>query len=171
MNRKHTKEEYLKIVKKLISINPEIKLSSDFIVGYPGETKKDFNETLSLINKINFINSFSFIYSPRPGTPAANIEINDKQTQKERLIILQNLLNKIQIIKNKNEIGNLKEVLVENKMKDQKKYFGRTRDLTPVILNHAKDSDIGNLVWVEVEKYNQNSLFGSKKIIKSEVAA
>ena len=171
MNRKHTREEYLKIVKKLISINPEIKLSSDFIVGYPGETKKDFNETLSLINEINFINSFSFIYSPRPGTPAANIEINDKQTQKERLIILQNLLNKIQIIKNKNEIGNLKEVLVENKMKDKKKYFGRTRDLTPVILNHAKDSDIGNLVWVEVEKYNQNSLFGSKKIIKSEVAA
>ena len=81
------------------------------------------------------------------------------------------MLNKIQIIKNKNEIGNLKEVLVENKMKDKKKYFGRTRDLTPVILNHAKDSDIGNLVWVEVEKYNQNSLFGSKKIIKSEVAA
>ena len=171
MNRKHTAEEYLTIVKKLMSINPEIKFSSDFIVGYPGETEKDFNETLSLIKNVDFINSFSFIYSPRPGTPASNMEIVERQVQKERLIILQNLLKKIQINKNNQEIGNLKEVLVENKLKNQNKYFGRTKDLTPVILSRGKFSDIGNLVWVKIEKCNQNSLIGTKKVTESEVAA
>ncbi len=171
MNRKHTAEEYLKIVKKLTSINPEIKFSSDFIVGYPGETEKDFNETLSLIKNVDFINSFSFIYSPRPGTPASNMEMVERQVQKERLIILQNLLKKIQINKNNQEIGNLKEVLVENKLKNQNKYFGRTKDLTPVILSRARFSDIGNLVWVKIEKCNQNSLIGTKKVTESEVAA
>jgi len=171
MNRKHTAEEYLKIVKKLMSINPEIKFSSDFIVGYPGETEKDFNETLSLIKNVDFINSFSFIYSPRPGTPASNMEMVERQAQKERLIILQNLLKKIQINKNNQEIGNLKEILVENKLKNQNKYFGRTKDLTPVILSRAKFSDIGNLVWVKIEKCNQNSLIGTKKVIESEAAA
>ena len=72
MNRKHTVEQYLKIYEKLIKINPKIEFSSDFIISYPGETDKDFNETLNLVKKIKFINSYSFIFSPRPGTKAAN---------------------------------------------------------------------------------------------------
>ena len=94
MNRKHTIEQYLDSIDKLKKINPEIKFSSDFIVGYPGESEKDFNDTISLIKKVNFINSFSFIYSPRPGTPASKIEMIDINVQKKRLIILQNLLEK-----------------------------------------------------------------------------
>ena len=70
MNRKHTVEEYLEILKKLIKAKPEIKFSSDFIIGYPGETNQDFKETVKLINQVGFINTYSFIFSARPGTPA-----------------------------------------------------------------------------------------------------
>jgi len=171
MNRKHSREEYLSRIKDLIKIRPDMKFSSDFIVGYPGETEQDFLETISLVKEVNFINSFSFIYSPRPGTPAANIDMLDEEIQKKRLRILQTLLEEIQNKQNGSKVGKLKEVLVENKLKNQSRYFGRTRDLTPVIFSEASDSDIGNLVSVKIEKYNQNSLFGIKKTIKNEVAA
>ncbi len=97
MNRKHTKEEYLSIIRNLVKARPDIAFSSDFIVGYPGETEKDFNDTLSLVTEVNFVNSFSFIYNPRPGTPASHLKEIDQETQKRRLIILQNLLEDIQI--------------------------------------------------------------------------
>ena len=171
MNRKHTSAEYLSTINKLLRINPEIKFSSDFIVGYPGETEKDFNETISLIKKVNFINSYSFIYSSRPGTPASNLATIDKEIQKKRLVVLQNLLRKIQMNKNKKEVGKIKEVLVENRMKNRNQHFGRTRDLTPVILSQSKDSDIGKILDVKIEECNQNSLFGRKKIVESEAAA
>ena len=70
MNRKHSVEEYLEIIKKLIKAKPNIKFSSDLIIGYPGETRDDFNKTLELLKKVKFINTFSFIFSARPGTPA-----------------------------------------------------------------------------------------------------
>ena len=89
MNRKHTVSYYLNIYEKLIKINPDIKFSSDFIIGYPGETDNDFKETINLINKIKFINSFSFIFSPRPGTKAAELKITDKDKLKNRLITIQ----------------------------------------------------------------------------------
>ena len=172
MNRKHSREEYLEIIQNLISINPNMRFSSDFIVGYPGENEKDFKETISLINEVNFINSYSFIFSPRPGTPAANEEIPDKKIQNKRLIILQNLLKNIQENKNKNEIGKIKPVLVENKMKNQTKYFGRTQDFTPVILLGVNELDIGKIIYAKMERYNRNSLFGLKKTkMKKEVAA
>ena len=171
MNRKHTSAEYLSTINKLLKINPEIKFSSDFIVGYPGETEKDFNETISLIKKVNFINSYSFIYSTRPGTPASNLAMIDKEIQKKRLVVLQNLLRKIQMNKNKKEVGKIKEVLVENRMKNRNQHFGRTRDLTPVILSQSKDSDIGKILDVKIEECNQNSLFGRRKIVESEAAA
>ena len=171
MNRKHSREEYLARIRDLIKIRPDMKFSSDFIIGYPGETEQDFLETISLVKEVNFINSFSFIYSPRPGTPAANIDMVDQKIQKERLRILQALLEDIQKKQNGSKVGKLKEVLVENRLKNQNRHFGRTRDLTPVILSEADDSDIGNLVSVKIEKYNQNSLFGIKKTIKNEVAA
>ena len=117
MNRKHTVEDYLLIYKKLQNINPEIKFSSDFIIGYPGETEKEFNETLNLLEKINFINSFSFIFSPRPGTKAANLETINKEITKERLIIIQKKLFNNQIEINKSMEKSTIEVLVENKLK------------------------------------------------------
>jgi len=170
MNRKYTREKYLSIVKKMKKVSPNIEFSSDFIVGYPGENEKDFEETIDLIKKLNFVNSFSFIYNKRPGTPAANLKSVDKEVQKKRLIIIQNLLEKIQKEKNKKSVGKFKEVLVENKLKNQTKFFGRTVELTPVVID-ANEQDIGKIIDVEIRNYNQNSLFGSKRSSDKEVAA
>ena len=171
MNRKYTREGYLETIVKLKKINPEINFSSDFIVGYPGESEKDFNDTISLIKEVNFINSFSFIYSPRPGTPASKMEMIDIKIQKKRLIILQNLLEKIQMKKNNDKIDKVEEVLVENKLKNQTKFFGRTKDLIPVILENVSDADIGNLIKVRIFKCDKKSLFGRKFPNEREVAA
>ncbi len=159
MNRKHTVSYYLNIYEKLIKINPKIKFSSDFIIGYPGETENDFKETINLVNKIKFINSFSFIFSPRPGTKAAELEITDKDKLKNRLITIQEKLFNNQIELNKSLEGKTLEVLVENKLKNQKKYFGRNKFLNSVIFD-ANESHIGKLIKVNIEKSNQNSLFG-----------
>ncbi len=171
MNRKHTREDYLNIIKNLVAVRPEIKFSSDFIVGYPGETKKDFEDTLSLINNVKFINSFSFIYNQRPGTPASKLNPLKKEIQQNRLIILQNLLNCIQHNYNKNQIGKNKKVLIENKMKNQEKYFGRTDSFTPVVIENIDDKDIGKIINVRIKDCNKNTLFGVKENIDKEVAA
>ena len=170
MNRKYTVEKYLSIVKELRNILPKMEFSSDFIVGFPGETDKDFNDTLNLIKDVKFINSYSFVYNKRPGTPAARLASIDPKLQKTRLSILQNLIEKIQIEKNHKSIGTSKEVLVENRMKDQSKYFGRSCELTPVIFD-ANDHDIGQIINVEIKDFNRNSLFGKKISIKKEDAA
>ena len=170
MNRKYTREKYLSIVKKMKDISPNIEFSSDFIVGYPSESDKDFEDTIDLIKEVNFVNSFSFIYNKRPGTPASNLESVDTEVQKKRLIIIQSLLEKIQKEKNKKSIGKFKEVLVENRLKNQERFFGRTFDLTPVVF-HAKEEDVGKIIDVEIGSCNQNSLFGFKKSLDKEVAA
>ncbi len=159
MNRKHTVNYYLNIYEKLIKINPDIKFSSDFIIGYPGETENDFKETINLVNKIKFINSFSFIFSPRPGTKAAELEITDKDKIKNRLITIQEKLFSNQIELNKSLEGKTLEVLVENKLKNQNKFFGRNKFLNSVIFE-GNESHIGKLIKVNIEKSNQNSLFG-----------
>ena len=159
MNRKHKVEDYLKVYEKLININNDIKFSSDFIIGYPGETENDFNDTLKLLDKVNFINSFSFIFSPRPGTTASNYELIDNEICKERLIIIQKKLFNNQIQINKSMEKQSVEVLVENKLKNQNKYFGRNKYLSSVIFDGSEDI-IGNLVEVKIENSNQNSLFG-----------
>jgi len=171
MNRKHTREEYLNIIKNLVTVRPEIKFSSDFIVGYPGETQKDFEDTLSLINNVKFVNSFSFIYNQRPGTPAFKLNPLKREIQHNRLIILQNLLNNIQNNYNKNQIGKNKKVLIENKMKNQEKYFGRTYSFTPVVIENIDDKDIGKIINVRIKDCNKNTLFGVKENIDNEVAA
>ena len=171
MNRKHTREEYLNIIKNLVTARPEIKFSSDFIVGYPGETEKDFEDTLTLINKVKFVNSFSFIYNQRPGTPAFKLNPLKREIQHNRLIILQNLLNNIQNNYNKNQIGKNKKVLIENKMKNQEKYFGRTDSFTPVVTENIDDKDIGKIINVRIKDCNKNTLFGVKENVDKEVAA
>ena len=159
MNRKHNVEDYLEIYNKIKNINSEIEFSSDFIIGYPGETDKDFNETLELLNKIKFINSFSFIFSPRPGTKAANLDIINSEVTKERLNIVQRKLFKNQIDLNKSMENNKIEVLVENKINNQNKLFGRNKYLTSVIFE-GNSSSIGKLVDVKISNSNQNTLFG-----------
>ena len=159
MNRKHTVQDYIKIYEKLKKINKEIEFSSDFIIGYPGETKKDFEETFNLIKNIRFINSFSFIFSPRPGTKASKLKMIDKNVTKDRLIKIQEELFKNQIEINKSMENTSIEVLVENKLKNQNKYFGRNKFLSPVIFD-GNENDIGKIINVKIESSNQNTLFG-----------
>ena len=159
MNRKHKVEDYVKVYEKLKKINSEIEFSSDFIIGYPGETEKDFNKTLDLLKKINFINSFSFVFSPRPGTKASSLPIINENITKERLIIIQEKLFNNQIEMNKSMENKSIEVLVENKLKNQNKYFGRNKYLSSVIFN-GNDNYIGKLVKVNINRSNQNTLFG-----------
>jgi tRNA-2-methylthio-N6-dimethylallyladenosine synthase len=162
MNRKHTVEEYLIIYEKLKKINTNIEFSSDFIIGYPEESDEDFKYTMKLIEKIRFINSYSFIFSPRPGTVAADLKLINKKKSKERLEIIQNKLSKNQIETNKSLEGKILNVLVENKMKDGIKLFGRTEYMTSVIFD-GNTNFIGKIVQVEILSSNQNSLFGSLK--------
>ena len=170
MNRKHTIEEYLMIYEKLKKINPNIEFSSDFIIGYPDESDDDFKYTMELIEKVRFINSYSFIFSPRPGTAAADLELVDKKKSKERLEIIQKKLFENQIKKNKSLEGETLNVLVENKMKDGIKLFGRTEFMTSVIFDGNIDI-IGKVVQIEITSSNQNSLFGLlKENYKKKVA-
>ncbi len=170
MNRKHTVEEYLTIYKKLKEINPNVEFSSDFIIGYPEENDEDFKNTIELIEKIKFTNSYSFIFSPRPGTVAADLELVDKNKSKERLEIIQKKLFNNQIERNKSLEGSTVNVLVENRMKDGIKLFGRTEHMTSVIFDSDLDN-IGKIVQVEITSSNQNSLFGKlKENYKQKVA-
>ncbi len=162
MNRKHKVEDYLNIYYKLIKINPLIKFSSDFIVGYPGEEQVDFDKTIELVKEIKFINSFSFIFSPRPGTQAFKLKELNNSISKERLIKLQSFLFKNQIDHNKSLENKEIDVLVENKTKDQNKYFGRNEYFNSVIYSSDKN-DIGKIVKVNIENSNQNTLFGKIK--------
>ena len=170
MNRKHTIEEYLKVYENLKSINPKIEFSSDFIIGYPDENEEDFKKTMELIEKVKFTNSYSFIFSPRPGTVAAELMLVDPKKSKGRLEIIQKKLFKNQIKKNKSLEGKVLNVLVENKMKDGIKLFGRTEYMTSVIFDGNIDC-IGKIVQVEITSSNQNSLFGKlQESIKKKVA-
>ncbi len=162
MNRQHDIKYYLSVVKKLQKINKDIKFSSDFIIGYPGETEKDFQETINLVKKIGFFNSYSFIFSSRPGTPSANMKQSNIEESKQRLKKLQNIIESLQLKNNENYVRKTCEVLVENKMKNQDKYFGRTKFMTPVIFK-SSDCNIGELVNIQVEKVNKNTLFGFHK--------
>ena len=168
MNRKHTVEQYVEIYDKLTKINPDIEFSSDFIISYPGETDKDFNETVNLIKKIKFINSYSFIFSPRPGTKASNLKLIDKEIAKERLIKIQEYLFKFQLNMNKSFINKSIDVLVENKIEGQSKLFGRNQYMNSVIFEGNSDL-IGKNRNIKIEKVNQNSLFG--KIEKNNMKA
>ena len=159
MNRKHTISEYFKIFDKLKGINSNIEFSSDFIIGYPGEEEEDFKDTFNLIERINFINSYSFIFSARPGTVAADLTQVNAVKSKERLEIIQKRLFENQIKKNKSLENKILNVLVENIMKDGIKLFGRTEYMTSVIFDGDIDN-IGKIVQVEITSSNQNSLFG-----------
>ena len=170
MNRKHTVEEYINIYEKLKKINSEIEFSSDFIISYPGETDEDFNDTLNLVKKIKFINSYSFIFSPRPGTKAYNLKLIDSVISKKRLIEIQKCLFDYQMEKNKLFKGKSIEVLVENKIIDQPKLFGRNKFNNSVIFD-GNINNIGKIVEVKIETTNQNSLFGQIKNKKDMKAA
>ena len=159
MNRKHLISDYMKIYEKLKFINPKIEFSSDFIIGYPGENEEDFKATCDLIRNIKFINSFSFIFSPRPGTAASTLKPIDRKISLVRLEKVQNLLFENQIKMNKSLEKKEIDVLVENKTNESNKFFGRSEYMTSVIFD-GNDQDVGNIIKVKINKSNQNTLFG-----------
>ncbi len=172
MNRKHTVKNYLELISKLKKTNPLIKFSSDFIIGYPGETKNDFNMTLELIKKVQFINTYSFIYSARPGTPAAKMNEVNSKISKERLILFQQTAEKIKYNYKKSLINKKSKVLFENKIKNSNEFFGRDEFSNPVITKSDYNLK-GKLEEVKIVSCNQNTLFGEieKNIKKKEHAA
>ena len=163
MNRKHSVNYYLKVFNKLKNINPNIEFSSDFIIGYPGENELDFINTLKLIKEVKFINSYSFIFSPRPGTVAANLNLIEKEISMERLEKIQNQLYENQIKMNQSLENKTINVLAENLTDDGDKVFGRSEYMTSVIFN-GKERDIGKIVPVKIKEFNRTSLFGDLSV-------
>ena len=172
MNRKHTVQDYLEIIDKLKAVNPKVKFSSDFIIGYPGETENDFNDTLNLLNKIEFINCFSFIFSPRPGTPAAKLTEIDYNLSKKRLTIFQKTAEKIKLKYKKSLFNKTTLVLFENKTKIKNEFFGRDEYWNPVIVK-TKQNLKGKLREVKITGGNQNTLYGEidEKLKERDFAA
>ena len=160
MNRKYTREDYLRLVDRLRQIRPDIALSSDVIVGFPGETRQDFEMTLDLIKAVEFDSLFSFKYSDRKGTLAARFEEKVPEEEKsERLYLLQEIQRQITLKKNQALEGKTVEILVEGPSAKGDKLFGRTP--TNKIVNFISDVNLlGKIVNVKVKKAYQNSLLG-----------
>ena len=160
MNRKHTVEDYLELINKLKKANPLIKFSSDFIIGYPGETDNDFDLTLKLLKEVEFINSYSFVFSARPGTPAAKLKKIEAIVAKNRLMQFQKIAEDIKLKYKKSLINKNTTVLFENKMKNKKdEYFGRDEFSNPIIVR-AKHNLEGEIRKIKIISGNQNTLFG-----------
>jgi tRNA-2-methylthio-N6-dimethylallyladenosine synthase len=172
MNRRHNIKEYIELIGKLKNSIPNLQFSSDFIIGYPGETEEDFEKTLDIMNKIKFINSYSFIYSARPGTPSSNLKQIDNDIAKKRLMIFQNTSNKIKTEYREKLLTKITPVLFENKTKEKNKYFGRDKCFNSVIVESNEDL-IGKIKNIKITKVSQNTLFGeiSSRLIQKEFAA
>jgi len=161
MKRKHTTLEYKSIIRKIRKIRPNINLTSDFIVGYPGETESEFQETMEFISDVNFSDAYSFIYSPRPGTPAS-IEKDDvlEFDKKRRLSELQDLLRQQSLNFSEKMLGTKQSVLIEgNSAKRAKELYGRT-DNNKVVNFQSKNKKVGSLVEVIITEVKRNTLYG-----------
>ena len=165
MNRRHTSGEYMCIIDKLYEANPDLKMSSDFIVGFPGETDDDFQKTLDVVNYVKYIQAFSFKYSRRAGTPAAIMPNQvEEKVKKERLEILQNLLFSYQDKFNQSCVGKVLPVLFEQKGRHRGQLVGRT----PYMQNLHAEADknlLNKIVNVKVVEATVNSLSG--KVIEN----
>ncbi len=161
MNRGYNKESYLELIRKIKKSLPDAAITTDFIVGFPGETGKDFLETIDVVKQVRFDMAFTFIYSPRTGTPAAKMEDQiPEETKKERLERLMGLQNQISLEKNQKMLGEVVEVLVDGKSKnDLKMYSGRDRKNKLVIFPSKKNIK-GELVKVKIERVQSFTLFG-----------
>src|SRR3569833_509404 len=161
MKRGHTALEYKAKIRKLRALRPDICLTSDFIVGFPGETDADFQATMELIEEVGFDNSFSFIYSPRPGTPAANFADDvPMEVKKHRLAILQNRIREMMDANSRAMIGTVEGVLVEGpSRKNPDEFCGRTENNRMVIFVGEPDS-IGRIGYLRISAALSNSLRG-----------
>ena len=162
MNRKHNVEKYIDIIDKIRSAKKGIAISSDFIVGFPGESDKDFEDTLDLVKKIEFAQAFSFNYSPRPGTPSADYEAQIPQaTKSERLDRLQGLLKEQQFQFNNQFIGKIVKILIEKVGKEGCQLVGRTPHLQSVFFEDIrKVYKIGEFADIKINSVKINNLSG-----------
>lgn len=159
MNRKHTAEEYIMLVDRIRAARPDIALSSDFIVGFPGETEEDFTATLDLVKQVTYAQAYSFKYSSRPGTPASEEAQIDENVKSERLARLQDVLNIQQVNFNALQAGETLEVLFEKQGKKPGQMVGRSPYLQTVHVD-ADETVIGKILPVKIEKAHANSLSG-----------
>lgn len=161
MKRSYTIEKYEKIIEKLLKARPNIQISSDFIVGFPGESKEDFKQTINFIKKINFDMSYSFIYSSRPGTPASEMkdEINLKE-KKERLYILQDCINKQTMSWSRRMLGSTQSVLVEGISKNNSmQIYGKTEN-NRIVNFYGPLEIIGQFAQVQINEVHTHNLQG-----------
>ena len=161
MNRQHTYDDYVRLIDRIRSARPDIALSGDFIVGFPGETDADFEETMRIVREVTYASAYSFKYSPRPGTPAADSEDQIEDAVKsERLYRLQDLLSQQQKDFNASKAGTEMTVLLERKGREPGQLVGKSPWLQAVQVDAAEDL-IGEIVTVRVDSLGSNSLFGT----------
>lgn len=161
MNRRHSRADYLDIVERLRNARPDLALTSDFIVGFPGETESDFSATLGLVDDVGFSGAFSFKYSPRPGTPGADMDEQiDEQTKSERLQRLQQAIDRNQAAFNRRCLGCSFDVLFERHGRYPGQLVGRSPYLQPVQVT-APASLLGGIATVTITEIASNSLFGA----------
>ncbi len=159
MNRSHTVESYLKQLDRFRAVRPDIALSGDFIVGFPGETEAEFAETLTLVDAVKYAAAFSFKYSPRPGTPAATMDGQIAQeVMEDRLARLHDSLGRHQMAFNQSSVGRACDVLVERRGKLPGQWLGKSPWLQSVLFTGA--AQIGDMVRVELVEAGPNSLKG-----------
>jgi tRNA-2-methylthio-N6-dimethylallyladenosine synthase len=162
MNRKHTADEYRRLIERIRAARPDIALSSDFIVGFPGESDSDFEDTLRLVDEIGFASSYSFKYSPRPGTPAADLgEQVAPEVMSERLLRLQERIEHHRQAFNHAMVGRTVEVLLERVGRHPGQLAGKTPYLQAVQIE-TESNQIGDRLQVVIERAGSNSLFGRK---------
>ena len=161
MNRKYTREDYLKIIDRVRAVNPDISITTDIIVGFPGETEEDFEDTLDLVRKVGFDSAFTFLYSVREGTPAAKMEDQiDMEVKNDRFQRLMEVLHPFGLEFNKKYLGKEVEILVEEVSKNNEKVLtGRTTSGKLVHFEGDK-SLIGELVDVKITKAKTFTLEG-----------
>ncbi|MEL6226446.1 MAG: tRNA (N6-isopentenyl adenosine(37)-C2)-methylthiotransferase MiaB [Pseudomonadota bacterium] len=169
MNRKHTAEEYRVVIDRIRATRPDIALSTDIIVGFPGETDQDFEQTMALVEDIGFAQAYSFKYSARPGTPAASIDEQISEPVKaERLAALQGLLDSQQVSFNTGCVGKVLPVLFDRRGREDNQLVGRSPYLQSVHATAGPDQ-MGTICPVAIETAGPNSLSG--RIASADVAA
>jgi tRNA-2-methylthio-N6-dimethylallyladenosine synthase len=160
MNRKHTVGDYLRVIERFRRARQDIAFSSDFIVGFPGETEQEFSATLALVAQIGYAAAYSFKYSPRPGTPAAEMrETVTAADMDERLVRLQELIDSQQSAFNKAAIGTTVDVLFERTARNPGQIVGRTAYLQPAHVMASSDV-IGQVLPVRIDSLERYSLLG-----------
>lgn len=163
MNRNYTREKYLQIVDEIRSKIPDCGITSDIMIGFPGETDKDFNDTVELVKKANFINAFTFVYSMRQGTPAAKMTQVDPIIKQKRITELVKIQNEISAEQSIKSIGQIYEVLCEDfSEKGENMFCGRT-DSGKLVTFEGNKNDIGKFINIKIDSAHASALFGTKQ--------